>query len=442
MPKPTLNVLQSRAWQVSLGRLLLLFAIALVIGIASGHLTLTLLVMFAGYSLWSLYSLLRVQRWLLARTRLPPPSDMGVWSDVAEFIYRRHQGSRHRQRRLVHLLRAYREAAAVLPDGVVVLSAMRQIVWFNESAARLLGLDGQRHRGMIIDRLMRNAQILAWLAQARANDPLIDVPAPGNPELRMSMRLIPYAQGQWLLVVRDVSMLLKLEQVRRDFVANVSHELRTPLTVLHGYLDLIDAEHDPELDGMVREMRKQSARMAQIVEDLLTLSRLDAQADAHDEPIAMTAMLSGLRRDAEALSQQQHDILVEATSKRDLRGSSKDLHSAFANLVANAVRYTPPGGRIVLRWFDEDGGACFAVQDSGCGIPAEHLPRVTERFYRVSTSRSRDKGGTGLGLSIVKHVLGLHQARLDIHSEVGTGSTFSAHFPAERVIDAIVHEFT
>ena len=191
---------------------------------------------------------------------------------------------------------------------------------------------------------------------------------------------------------------------------------------------------------MVREMRKQSARMAQIVEDLLTLSRLDAQADTHDEPIAMVAMLTGLRRDAEALSQQQHEILVEATSTRDLRGSAKDLHSAFANLVANAVRYTPPGGRITLRWFDEDGGACFAVQDSGCGIPAEHLPRITERFYRVSTSRSRDKGGTGLGLSIVKHVLGLHQAQLEIRSEVGAGSTFSAHFPRERVIDAILHE--
>jgi two-component system phosphate regulon sensor histidine kinase PhoR len=440
MPKPTLHVLQSRAWQVSLGRLLLLFAIALVVGFASGHVLPVLVLMFAGYSLWSLYSLLRVQRWLQSRTRLPPPSDMGVWSDVAEFIYRRHLGSRNRQRRLVRLLRAFREAAAVLPDGVVVLSAMRQIVWFNESAARLLGLDGQRHRGLIIDRLMRTPQILAWLAQARANDPLIDVPAPANSDIRMSMRLIPYAQGQWLLVVRDVSMLLKLEQVRRDFVANVSHELRTPLTVLHGYLDLIEAGDDPELDRMVREMRTQSVRMAQIVEDLLTLSRLDAQVDTRDEAIAMPSLLADLRRDAEALSRQQHEIRIDATSKRDLLGSAKDLHSAFANLVANAVRYTPAGGHIVLRWFDEAGGACFSVEDSGCGIPDEHLTRITERFYRVSTSRSRDQGGTGLGLSIVKHVLGLHQARLDIRSEVGSGSTFSAHFPAERVIDATVHQ--
>ena len=235
MPKPTLNVLQSRAWQVSIGRLLLLVGVALAIGVVSGRVSIALIVVFAGYSVWSLYSLLRVQRWLLARTRLPPPSDMGVWSDVAEFIYRRHQASRHRQRRLVRLLRAYREAAAVLPDGVVVLSAMRQIVWFNASAARLLGLDGHRHRGLIIDRLIRNPQILAWLAQARANDPLIDVPSPATPEIRMSMRLIPYAQGQWLLVVRDVSMLLKLEQVRRDFVANVSHELRTPLNLIVGF---------------------------------------------------------------------------------------------------------------------------------------------------------------------------------------------------------------
>jgi two-component system, OmpR family, phosphate regulon sensor histidine kinase PhoR len=438
MPGSTFNVLRSHAWQVSIGRLLLLVALALVVGLLSGHLLLSLLIAFAAYSVWSLYSLLRMQRWLMARSRLPPPQDMGVWSDVSDFIFRRHHATRHRQRRLVRLLRAYREAAAVLPDGVMVLSAMRQIVWFNESAARLLGLDVRRHRGQIIDHLLRNARILGWLAQNKVNEPLIDVPAPALPDVRMSMRLIPYARGQWLLVVRDVSMLLRLEQVRRDFVANVSHELRTPLTVLHGYLDLIESDHDPELDGMVREMRKQSARMAQIVEDLLTLSRLDAQGDTEDEPIPMAAMLAGLRRDAEALSQQQHRIDIEASSTRDLRGSAKDLHSAFSNLVANAVRYTPPGGSILLRWADDQDGAMFAVQDSGYGIPAEHLPRITERFYRVSTSRSRDKGGTGLGLSIVKHVLGLHQARLDIASEVGVGSTFSAHFPRERVIDAIL----
>lgn len=440
MPTSAPNVLQSRAWHVSIGRLLLLVGSALAIGIASGHIAIALIVVFAGYSVWSLYSLLRVQRWLLARTRLPPPSDMGVWSEVAEFIYRRHQTGRYQQRRLVRLLRAYREAAAVLPDGVVVLSALRQIVWFNESAARLLGLDGQHHRGLIIDRLVTNPQILAWLAQARANDPLIDVPSPSIADIRMSMRLIPYAQDQWLLVVRDVSTLLKLEQVRRDFVANVSHELRTPLTVLYGYLDLIDSENDPELSGMVCEMRKQSTRMAQIVDDLLTLSRLDAQANTDDESIAMDAMLASLRRDAEALSQQQHDIRVDTTSVHGIRGSANDLHSAFANLVANAVRYTPPGGKIVVRWFDEDDGCCFEVEDSGCGIPKEHLPRISERFYRVSTSRSRDKGGTGLGLSIVKHVLGLHQARLEIRSEVGTGSIFSAHFPHARLIDGTEHE--
>ena len=437
MPAPVPSILHSHAWQVSIGRLLLLVAAAAGVGYVSGHLQPALIAALGLYALWSLYTLLRMQRWLLARTRLPPPSGMGVWSEVAEFVFRRHQASRQRQRRLVRLLRAYREAAAVLPDGVVVLSPMRQLVWFNEAAARLLGLDPRRHRGVILDRLLRNAQILAWLGAARAHDPLIDVPSPVLPEVRMSLRLIPYAHDQWLLVVRDVSTLLRLEQVRRDFVANVSHELRTPLTVLHGYLDLIEADDDPELDGMVREMRKQSLRMTRIVEDLLTLSRLDHQRESGDETVSMAAMLAGLRRDAEALSQQQHEIRVEASSARDLRGSEKDLHSAFGNLVANAVRYTPPGGRIVLRWFDEGDGSCFAVQDSGHGIPAEHLPRISERFYRVSTSRSREKGGTGLGLSIVKHVLGLHQARLQIESEVGVGSTFSAHFPPERVLQHV-----
>jgi len=435
MSKLTFNVLRSHAWQVSIGRLLLLIALALVIGLVSGQVLWAMLVALALYSVWSLYSLSRMQRWLLARSRLPPPQEMGVWTDVSEFIYRRHHASRKHQRRLVRLLRAYREAAAVLPDGVIVLSALRQVVWFNESAARLLGLDARRHRGLRIDHLVKNVQILTWLANAKGGEPLIDIPAPAQPDVRMSMRLIPYAQDQWLLVVRDVSMLLKLEQVRRDFVANVSHELRTPLTVLHGYLDLMDPE-DPETEGMVREMRKQSLRMTQIVEDLLTLSRLDAQAEAHSEPVAMAAMLAGLRRDAEALSQNQHTINVEVSCKRDVRGSTKDLHSAFSNLVANAVRYTPSGGGILLRWVDEGDGACFSVQDTGFGIPAEHLPRITERFYRVSTSRSRDKGGTGLGLSIVKHVLGLHQARLDITSELGVGSTFSAHFPGERMVDS------
>ena len=227
---------------------------------------------------------------------------------------------------------------------------------------------------------------------------------------------------------------MHLEQVRRDFVANVSHELRTPLTVIHGYLEMLDPSDMPEWTPMFEEMRRQSQRMAQIVEDLLTLSRLEAREQLAEESVGMTALLQTLRREGEALSQGRHKITVENVAGVDLLGSTKELHSAFSNLVSNAVRYTPSGGSIRIRFArDADDGAVLSVQDTGYGIPTQHLPRITERFYRVSTSRSRESGGTGLWLSIVKHVISLHQARLEIASEVGQGSTFSIHFGAARV---------
>jgi two-component system, OmpR family, phosphate regulon sensor histidine kinase PhoR len=237
-----------------------------------------------------------------------------------------------------------------------------------------------------------------------------------------------------------MSKLMQLEQVRRDFVANVSHELRTPLTVVHGYLDLIEPEQAPELEPILVELRTQSRRMTQIVEDLLTLSRLEAQDSLPEERVAMTGVLQTLRRDAEALSLGRHTISVAPRTDVDLKGSPKELHSAFSNLVSNAVRYTPAGGRIEIAWELREGHAVFSVSDTGQGIAPSHLPRITERFYRVSSSRSRDTGGTGLGLSIVKHVLQLHQARLTIDSEVGVGSTFACHFGTERLCAAPASE--
>jgi len=267
------------------------------------------------------------------------------------------------------------------------------------------------------------------------DDALMDVPSPVDEQQRLSLRLIAYSSEQWLVVVRDVTQLMRLEQVRRDFVANVSHELRTPLTVVHGYLDMMEPDDYPEMQPMIEEMRRQSQRMAQLVEDLLTLSRLEAQDHLPEETIGMASLLITLRREAEAISQGRHRIVVDDTAQCDLLGSSKELHSAFSNLVSNAVRYTPHEGSVTIRFErTPDGGVRLAVQDSGYGIPAQHLPRITERFYRVSTSRSRESGGTGLGLSIVKHVLSLHQGRLEIESEVGRGSTFACVFGPERIV--------
>ena len=272
-----------------------------------------------------------------------------------------------------------------------------------------------------------------WLAAGRNAEPMLDAASPVDPDLRLNLRLIPYSDQYWLLVARDVSKMLRLEQMRRDFVANVSHELRTPLTVVHGYLDMLEPSEHPDWAPMLAEMQKQSQRMTQLVEDLLTLSRLEAQESIGEETVSMASMLASLRRELTMLSQGRHTIVVQDEAGVDLAGSNKELHSAFSNLVSNAVRYTPVGGTITVRFAREGDGAVLSVRDTGYGIPSSHLPRITERFYRVSTSRSRESGGTGLGLSIVKHVLNLHQARLDIESEVGQGSTFSVHFGPERV---------
>ena len=248
---------------------------------------------------------------------------------------------------------------------------------------------------------------------------MLDAESPIDPELRLNLRLIPYSDEHWLLVARDVSKMLRLEQMRRDFVANVSHELRTPLTVVHGYLDMLEPSEHPDWAPMLAEMQKQSQRMTQLVEDLLTLSRLEAQESLPDENVAMAPMLATLRREAEALSQRRHTIVVQDEAGVDLAGSNKELHSAFSNLVSNAIRYTPDGGRIAIAFAREGDGAVLSVRDSGYGIPATHIPRLTERFYRVSSSRSRESGGTGLGLSIAAQLVGMMGGQIRVDSGPG-----------------------
>jgi two-component system phosphate regulon sensor histidine kinase PhoR len=418
----------NRALLVSMGRFALLLLAAGVAGFLSGHLLAVLAAALFGYACWQLWSLHRMQRWLRSRRRGPPPEGHGAWTDIAEFIWRKLRTERSRKRRLVALLRAFREAAAALPDGVVVLDRERGVLWFNESAGRLLRLAVPRDRGKRVDDFVPLAA-RKWLAEGPNSEPLIDVPAPHDEAMRLSFRLIHYARDQTMLVVRDISTLMRLEQVRRDFVANVSHELRTPLTVLHGYLDMLEPDEAPQWAPMLADLRAQSRRMAQIVEDLLTLSRLEAQQEPPDERVAMRPLLASLKRDAEALGQGRQRVSLHVDCDLDLRGSNQYLHSAFSNLVSNAVRYTPAEGRIDIHWERAADGLRFRVVDTGYGIPAEHLPRITERFYRVSTSRSRAHGGTGLGLSIVKHALVLHHARLEIESEVGRGSSFACVFP-------------
>ena len=422
------------AWTLTLGQLAAILGAAVVVGLIVSHPWPVVTLAALGVVAWHYWKLRNVLARLTARTRQPPPQGDGVWNELDRLLHRSQADVRARKRRLIDMLRAYRAAAMALPDAVVVLERNSQRVqWFNPAASKLLGLRYPRDLGEPLGERLHAMSLARWLAGGRNAEPLLDTPSPIDPGVRLSMRLVPYSDDVWLLVARDVTKLMRLEHMRRDFVANVSHELRTPLTVVHGYLDLLDPADNPDWAPMLAEMQRQSQRMTQLVEDLLTLSRLEAQESVVEDVVSMAPMLATLRREAEALSQGRHQIVLLDDAELDLRGSTKELHSAFSNLVSNAVRYTPAGGTITIRFAPEQSGAMLSVNDTGFGIPEAHLPRITERFYRVSTSCSRESGGTGLGLAIVKHVLNLHQARLSIDSEVGVGSTFATHFGAERV---------
>lgn len=424
----------NRAWRSSGWRFVALIALALALGAWLHAFPQILLALAAGVIAFWIFKLTRLGRLLTSRQHLPASDGNGIWDEIQNLVRRRQRTAREDKRRLLRQLRAFRDAAAAMPDAVVALDLDRRIEWFNTAAGGLLGLKYPQDIGGHLTNLVRAPRFAEWL-RSDAAEPLTDLASPTNESVRLSLRLIRYADDRALLVARDVSQLVRLEQVRRDFVANVSHELRTPLTVVHGYLDMIEPEQIPEYEPILHELRNQSRRMTQIVEDLLTLSRLEAQNDLPLERISLRSLLEALRREAVALSHGQHEIVTELRGRHDLSGSTKELHSAFSNLVTNAVRYTPAGGRITLRWESSDDGARLSVIDTGQGISPQHLPRLTERFYRVSTSRSRDTGGTGLGLSIVKHVLQLHHARLDISSELGIGSTFACVFDAQHLLE-------
>jgi two-component system phosphate regulon sensor histidine kinase PhoR len=425
-----MNRLLDSAWKLPLALVVVLLAGGFFGWLAGGHLATGV----ALVAIAEIVLLLTHLRHIVKTMINSPASDHNHDPDQP-----RHDRFMMRSRRLAANLHDLRRAAGNLPDAIVLLDQDQHVRWFNHAAESLLGLRRPQDRGVVLRDKLHNSELAGWLEEP-SPEPLNDVSAPGQPSRHINVTMLPFGQRQRLLLARDISHMSRLEQIRRDFVANVSHELRTPLTVIHGYLELLDPEDVPHLAPVLGEMRAQSKRMGQIVEDLLTLSRLETQDHVNEERVQMAPLLATLRKEAEALSQGRHTIVMESTAELDLLGSPKDLHSALSNLVSNAVRYTPTGGRITVRWERTAEGANYSVTDTGYGIPADHLSRLTERFYRVSSSRSRDSGGTGLGLSIVKHVLGLHQARLDIRSTPGQGSTFTCCFGPERLLTPEVHD--
>ncbi len=425
----------TQAWGFAAARLLAtvlaVFGVGWLFGNPWGGLAVALVLHLA----WVLSNLFRLEWWLRHRSYADPPDVGGVWGEIIAQIVRLHRRKRFHKQRFVQLMRQLQRSTAALPDGVVILNAQREILWFNRMAARLLNLRRTADLGLRIENLLREPEFLRYLARQDFSNPVVIHPLIPE-DLYLSLQVVPYGEGQLLLLVTDVSRQMRLEAVRRDFVANASHELRSPLTVISGYLETLgqDAALAPDLQAPVAEMRRQAERMTAIIRDLLELSRLEETAEhTGGERIDVAALASLLRKDTLARAHHPREVRVRLESTAALIGDEPEIHSAFSNLVDNAAKYTPEEGSLEMRWWvDEDGGH-FAVSDTGIGIPPEHIPRLTERFYRVDAGRSRATGGSGLGLAIVKHVLQRHGARLEVQSTLGAGSTFTCHFPPGRV---------
>jgi two-component system phosphate regulon sensor histidine kinase PhoR len=382
-------------------------------------------------------NLARLADWLRDPLARPVPQAGGVWEEALVGLYRFVRARSRQEQQLSDDLVRFRSAGLALPDGVVLLDASGHIEWCNPIASHYLGLDEQRDLGQPLVNLVRHPDLVAYLERGEYAEPLTLRLTRGE-GLVLSLAVIDYGEAQKLLLASDITLAEKVETMRRDFVANVSHELKSPLTVVAGFLEtLTDSEvklDERRRQGYLEMMREHTLRMQRLVEDLLTLSTLESSRGASDETLVdVPVLLAGVRDEALALSAGRHRIELSAEAQVLLLANAQELRSAFGNLVSNAVRYTPAGGDIRLSWKRRGAQAVFSVADSGPGIEPRHIPRLTERFYRVDHSRSRETGGTGLGLAIVKHVLTRHQATLEIESEPGAGSTFSAVFPARRV---------
>jgi two-component system phosphate regulon sensor histidine kinase PhoR len=388
------------------------------------------------YLIYHLRQLNKLDRWLAMPGQRPMVGD-GVWGDVLYRLEKLLRAGQGNQQKAVAELERMLEATRNLPDGVVILDGDSRILWLNDAAERLLGLSPLRDVSQFLPYLLRQSHFVTWL-QEEDYARTLSLNSPVQPEKTIELQLVPLPRRQKMLLSRDVSELARVEAMRRDFVANVSHELRTPITVIVGFLETFDEMPNPdpvEFRKHIPLMREQSDRIRRLVDDLLTLARLETEPESKEDAMDMAALTQRLGDEARTMSHGRHEIVVQLDSQQRLLGNPQELYSALANLVSNAVRYTPAGGHVTLRWgIGPNGSGLFAVTDTGEGIAAQHIPRLTERFYRVDRGRSRATGGTGLGLAIVKHILQRHQARLRIESTMGKGSAFTAAFPADRLI--------
>jgi two-component system phosphate regulon sensor histidine kinase PhoR len=423
-------------WQ-SVSRLGMALLVAFLVGLATGHIAFAFAIVLALYAGIQLWNLVRFEHWLRRRRIENPPDVSGLWGEVVAIVSRIYRRKQFHRARVTALLREFRRLTTAMPEGAVLLGPEHEILWFNRRAAEWLGLRRKRDFGIRVENLVRHPDFVEYLRDGVPADGVV-VQDAGDVNRWFSFHVVRTGMAErQLLMVRDVSREQQLQSMRRDFVANASHELRSPLTVITGYLDALadDQKLDPTWSAPILEMRRQAERMSTIIRDLLELSKLESGERPLDaEPVDIPGMLALLRKETLALEHRPREVRLKLDSGSWLKGVESELHSIVSNLLSNAVKYTPPQGEIELRWWTDAEGGHICVSDTGVGIAPEHIPRLTERFYRVDSGRSRDLGGSGLGLAIVRHALQRHEASLTIDSVEGSGSTFTCHFALARVV--------
>ena len=425
-------LLKEFTWKKTFGSCCLVYIPVMILGLLIGHVFVVLSCLMFAHILWHYFYLSKLNNWLWVSKSTILPLGQSVWEHA--YIGLDHMQTRNSKRRqkLAGVISRFREGAEALPDAVVVFKKNGEIVWCNRLAQFQLGFKWPEDAGEHISNLIRHPDFVSYLQKEAFNEPL-DLQSPINSDKLLEFRVMPYAKNQRLLIVRDVTTYRQMDESRRQFVANVSHELRTPLTVLQGYIEILEmnTQQDPMQEKAIEMLEQQTTRMCSLVEQLMTLSKIEAapMLDFY-ETIDVSALLTQIEHEAVALGRKKElAIKFNVDPSLAIVGDELQLRSAMSNLVFNAIRYTPDLGCIKVIWKKVPEGAYFCVMDTGDGIAEEHILHLTERFYRVDESRSRDTGGTGLGLSIVKHSLSHYDTQLNIESNLGEGSQFSFIIP-------------
>jgi two-component system, OmpR family, phosphate regulon sensor histidine kinase PhoR len=425
-----------KGFTAELQRILIILAICSLVGFFSGHYWSWMLIGCASYILWMLWQMRHLNLWLLQRDSEKLPEATGIWGEIFDNIYELQRSQRVEKENLQAVVKRVQEITSALKDGLIILDARGNLDFWNPAAHRMIGLNS-KDQGKSVINFIRHPKFVSYFEEQQYQEPL-ELSSPRFPAKQLQFQITPFGQEERLIVIRDITQLHNLEKMRRDFVGNASHELRTPLTVINGYLEtLADSNTTPAWKRPLEQMQQQAKRMSLLITDLLMLTKLETTEVGHNQKsIQIEQLLAQVRSETDILAQektQQLNLICNNKNPIFFNGNEKELHSAFSNLVSNAIKYTPNGGKIDIRLEQDARHFYVSVCDNGPGIEAQHLPRLTERFYRVDSSRNSATGGTGLGLAIVKHVLLRHDAELKITSELGKGSVFTCVFPINNL---------